>query len=137
MKKLFKDRWNRKLGGVCGGLAVYFGIDATIIRLLFAIIALFTLFLPVLAIYIILWLLLPEGPKAYIEPQGRKLYRSKKDRKLAGVCGGLGTFFKIDANILRILFVVATLFSFGAVPIVYVICIFIIPETPGISPKKY
>lgn len=128
MKKLFKDRWNRKLGGVCGGLAVYFGVDATLIRLIFAIVALFTLFLPVLAIYIILWLLLPEGPKAYIEPHGKKLFRSRTDRKIAGVCGGLGAFFRIDSNILRILFVVAVFFSFGTVSLVYLLCIFIIPE---------
>lgn len=37
MKRLYKSRTNRKVSGVCGGLAEYFGIDATIIRLVWAI----------------------------------------------------------------------------------------------------
>ncbi len=130
MKRLFKDRWNKKIGGVCGGLAVYFHVDATLIRLAFAISALFTLFLPAFALYIILWLILPDGPKAYIEPGGKKLYKSTRNRRLAGVCGGLGAFFSIDPNILRILCVVLTLFSFGTMLIIYAVCAFIIPEKP-------
>ena len=37
MKKLCLSQTNKKLGGVCGGLAEYFGIDATVIRLIWAI----------------------------------------------------------------------------------------------------
>ena len=40
-KKLLKSSKNRKLSGVCGGLAEYFGIDATIVRLIFALCVLF------------------------------------------------------------------------------------------------
>lgn len=39
----------------------------------------------------------------------KKLYRSETDRKLAGVCGGLGEYFDIDPVIFRIIFVVTTL----------------------------
>ena len=41
----------------------------------------------------------------------KKLYRSETDRKLAGVCGGLGEYFDIDPVIFRIIFV--TLFFVG------------------------
>jgi phage shock protein C len=40
--------------------------------------------------------------------QPRKLYRSRTDRKLAGVCGGLGQYFNTDATLIRVLFVVLT-----------------------------
>ena len=35
----------------------------------------------------------------------RKLYRSKTDRVLAGVCGGLAQYFNLDATLIRVLFV--------------------------------
>ena len=41
--------------------------------------------------------------------QTRKLYRSRTDRKLAGVCGGLAKYFNADATLIRVLFVVLAL----------------------------
>jgi phage shock protein C len=41
--------------------------------------------------------------------QTRKLYRSRSDRKLAGVCGGLAQYFNLDATLIRVLFVVLAL----------------------------
>ena len=41
--------------------------------------------------------------------QTRKLYRSRTDRKLAGVCRGLAQYFNLDATLFRILFVVLAL----------------------------
>jgi phage shock protein C len=38
--------------------------------------------------------------------QTRKLYRSRTDRKLAGVCGGLAQYFNLDATLIRVLFIV-------------------------------
>ncbi len=46
-------------------------------------------------------------------PEGKKLLRSRSDRKISGVCGGIGAYFNIDSNIIRILWTVATLGSFG------------------------
>lgn len=43
----------------------------------------------------------------------KKLYRSKSDRRISGVCGGLGTYLGVDGNIVRILLVMATLTSMG------------------------
>jgi len=39
----------------------------------------------------------------------KKLYRSKKDRMLAGVCGGIGEYFGIDSTLIRILWVLLSL----------------------------
>ncbi len=58
-KKLFRSRTNRMLAGVCGGLAEYFNIDPTLTRVI-AIVLAFTPFVPVIIIYILLWLLIPE-----------------------------------------------------------------------------
>ena len=58
-KKLFRSRHNRMLAGVCGGLADYFNIDPTLMRVITIVLA-FTPFVPVIIIYLLLWLLIPE-----------------------------------------------------------------------------
>ena len=47
---------------------------------------------------------------------------------IAGVCAGIGQFFGIDANIVRIVFAVLTLFSAGAVALVYLLAWIVVPE---------
>jgi phage shock protein C len=62
----------------------------------------------------------------------RKLYRSRKNKMLAGVCGGLGDYFGIDATLVRILWVLLTVVSIGIGGIlVYLILALVIPEEPG------
>lgn len=51
----------------------------------------------------------------------------KKDKKIAGVCGGLGYYFDIDPTIIRILFLVAVL-MFGTGLLLYIILAIAIPE---------
>ncbi len=58
-KRVYRDPDNRVLGGVCGGLGAYMGIDSVIIRIIFVII--FFLFGAGLLIYIILWIIIPEA----------------------------------------------------------------------------
>lgn len=57
-----------------------------------------------------------------------RLYRSRNDRIIAGICGGLGQYFNIDPVIIRILWVILS-FSGGGF-LAYLICIFVIPEEP-------
>jgi len=57
----------------------------------------------------------------------KKLYRSKKDRMLVGVCGGIGEYFGIDSTLVRILWVLLTLGG-GAGLILYIICAIVVPE---------
>lgn len=60
----------------------------------------------------------------------KKLYRSKTDRKIAGVCGGLGQYFDIDPTLIRVAFVLLALP--GGLPGVlpYFILWVVIPEEP-------
>ena len=58
-KKLVRSRHNRMLAGVCGGLAEYFNIDPTMMRVI-TIILTVTPFVPAGIIYLLLWLLIPE-----------------------------------------------------------------------------
>ena len=58
----------------------------------------------------------------------KKIYRSKTDRKLAGVCGGIAKYANLDSNIIRILCVVAALLSAGAAILAYIACVLILPE---------
>tara|TARA_R110002020_G_C16291345_1_gene772466 strand:- start:270 stop:461 length:192 start_codon:yes stop_codon:yes gene_type:complete len=58
-KKLIRDLTNGNLGGVCAGIANYFGSDVTVVRLLF-IVSFFIPSIPILLIYAILWIVTPE-----------------------------------------------------------------------------
>lgn len=51
----------------------------------------------------------------------KRFYRSSKDKKIAGVCGGLAEYFNIDPTLVRILWVVGTLISFGVGILAYII----------------
>ncbi|KKQ49500.1 MAG: Phage shock protein C, PspC [Candidatus Woesebacteria bacterium GW2011_GWD1_38_10] len=56
-----------------------------------------------------------------------KLFRSQNDRVVAGVCTGLGEFFQIDATIIRLIFIIVTLFGGGGL-LLYLILWLIIPS---------
>ncbi len=64
-------------------------------------------------------------------PTSRKLYRSRTDTMLAGICGGIAEYFAIDSTLVRLIWVLIVLFS-GVFPgiIVYIIAIFVIPLKP-------
>jgi len=62
MKRLYRSPSDRKIAGVCGGLAEYFNIDATILRVIFLILLL-PGGLPGFIPYVILWLIVPIKPK--------------------------------------------------------------------------
>ena len=57
----------------------------------------------------------------------RKLYLSRDNKIIAGVCGGFAEFFKVDATLIRIIWVMLTLMSFFTLIIVYVICWAVMP----------
>lgn len=56
----------------------------------------------------------------------KKLYRSKSDRIISGVCGGLGKYFEVDALIVRLIFL-ALLFGGGSGFLIYLIFALLIP----------
>jgi phage shock protein PspC (stress-responsive transcriptional regulator) len=60
----------------------------------------------------------------------KKLYRSLEDRKIAGVCGGLGDYFDIDPTIIRLIWL-AMIFAVGTGVLAYIIAWIIVPEKPA------
>ncbi|MCL6614856.1 MAG: PspC domain-containing protein [Firmicutes bacterium] len=64
MKRLYRSRRDRMLGGVCAGLAEYFEIDPTIVRLLAVAAFVMTGCFPTLFAYIVAWAIVPEAPAA-------------------------------------------------------------------------
>lgn len=65
----------------------------------------------------------------------KKLYRSRADRRVAGVCGGLAEYFEIDPLLVRILFVIATLAG-GPGLLVYIVLALLMPEAPDEKSKR-
>jgi len=63
MKKLYLSDTDRKIGGVCGGLGDYFDVDATLVRIIFILIAICSIGLGIVA-YILMWMVIPRKPKA-------------------------------------------------------------------------
>lgn len=60
-KRLYRSTSNRKIAGVCGGLAEYFNIDPVIVRLI-AVVLLLPGAAPGLLPYIIMWIVVPKDP---------------------------------------------------------------------------
>jgi len=62
-KKLYRSKSNRLVAGVCGGIAEYFDIDPTIVRLLWVILSLVSMGVAGILVYLAAWTLIPENPE--------------------------------------------------------------------------
>lgn len=60
----------------------------------------------------------------------KKLYRSRLNRMLCGVCGGVANYFGCDATIVRLLYVFLAFCSCGTALIAYLVMAIVVPETP-------
>ncbi len=60
-KKLQRSA-NKILAGVCGGIADYFDVDPTLVRVIYAALAIFTTGFPGLLLYLVLMLIMPQAP---------------------------------------------------------------------------
>ena len=67
--------------------------------------------------------------------QYKKLYRSRENRMLGGVCGGLGEYFDIDPTLVRLLFVFGAFLGIpGALALIYLVMLILVPqETPVVT----
>jgi len=61
----------------------------------------------------------------------KKLYKSRTDVKIDGVCGGLAHFIGLDSTLVRLLWVIISLFG-GAGVLLYIVCMVIIPREPDV-----
>lgn len=200
-KKLRRSQANRMIGGVCGGIAEYFAIDPTVVRIIWVAISLLggfgvlvylaslfiipnnpdqtpvegsesmikdkNLFWGSLLIIVGLFLILRQMGLFYTfhfwnipwqsvwaivlitiggillynrlkddqedseeKPVGKKLYRSRVQKMIAGVCGGLAEYFELDVSIIRILWVVGTFITAGFGVIVYIVMVILFHESP-------
>lgn len=96
-KSLVRNADDKILGGVCSGLANYFGIDPVIMRILFVL-----LFSALFWVYILLWIIVPA--KSVQSNITKRLYRNPDDKVFAGVAGGLAAYFNIEPWIPRLVF---------------------------------
>lgn len=105
LRQLFRNRNDTILAGVCSGLAHYLKIDPALVRIIFVL-----LFSVLFWVYLILWIVLK--PKPLQSNISKRLYRNPNERIIAGVCGGIASYFKIETWIPRVLFVIPLLFNF-------------------------
>lgn len=212
-RRLYKSRRNRMIDGICGGIAEYFDIDVTIVRILWVLMILlggsgFFLYIAAMIImptnpneavsqssgspfaapadkrrfwgitlvllgaFVLLinlgWLadmhwwsfshsvLLPSlliilgvvliyayrrresradapsggtaAPGAEDPVRPKELRRSLRDRKVFGVCGGIANYFNLDPTIVRVLYLIVVLASFGWGLLLYIILAIVMPE---------
>lgn len=64
--------------------------------------------------------------------ESKRLYKSRKNRMIAGVCGGIAEYFNIDPSLVRLIAVVLACVSAGVGALVaYIICAIILPDGPA------
>ena len=62
VKVLHRSRKNRMIAGVCGGLGEHFGIDPTLVRIVYVVGSILSVAFPGILVYLILWVVIPEEP---------------------------------------------------------------------------
>ena len=142
-RRLYRDENNKVLGGVCSGVANYFGIDPLVIRVL-AVITFGVVFIP----YLVLWIAIPSSATQIIGSTRKRLFRDMDDKFVGGVASGLAHYFGVKVWIPRLLFLLPFLsfvthwhvWGFGSFPnfislsfspgatLLYIILWMILPE---------
>ena len=120
MNKLYRSQYDRKLCGVCGGIANYFDIDSTLVRFIWVLIS------PAFIIYILCALLIPVDLNEIYVSSRHKIFKSS-NRVISGVCGGFADFLHIDPIIIRILWCVS-IFAYGTGIWAYIVMTLVMPE---------
>lgn len=131
-KKFMRDQKRKILGGVCAGLGNYFNVDPVWIRLLFTVLTL--AFGVILLVYLVLWIVIP-GSYELDEPEiTKKLFRNPDKKVLGGVAAGLAAYFGMDAVVVRLLFIILTVFG-GLGLVTYIVLWIILPEAKSITDR--
>ena len=130
-RRLTRSRTNGTIAGVCAGMANYYGVDVVLVRLLFVILSIASALIGGVIVYVAAWIIMPEGDDEPVAADKRVLRRSTTDKQIAGVCGGLAEYFQVDATVVRLLWVILSIFC-GAVIggiIAYALAWIIIPRS--------
>ncbi|MDO4763780.1 MAG: PspC domain-containing protein [Flavobacteriaceae bacterium] len=129
-KQLFRDPQNRKIAGVCSGLAHYIGIDVAIMRVIWVVSLFIFAVVPVLVFYALLWVVIPKAETAsdflkmkgkpidfdnlkeesvrFASESGRKIGEFYEENKPAIVEAG-GKIWKMVRTILGVIFIIFSL----------------------------
>src|SRR5881409_3938664 len=122
-----------KLGGVCAGLAEYLDADVTLVRLVWVILSIVPGgFVGGIIAYVAALIIMPVADRDAAAPRAR-LMRSRTDRKIAGVCGGLAENAGIDSTVVRLIWAVLTIVP-GCILLgvaAYFVAWLIMPERPA------
>jgi phage shock protein PspC (stress-responsive transcriptional regulator) len=100
-KRLYRDEQNKVLGGVCSGIANYFGIEPLLVRILW----IFLIGVNILG-YLILWIAVPSSSVKEVGGVKKRLFRDIENKVIGGVCSGLAKYFGIQVWIIRVLFLI-------------------------------
>lgn len=101
---LFRNADDKMIAGVCSGLAARMNIDPVIMRVIFVL-----LFGALFWIYILLWLIVPlRSPATQVT---HRLFRNPDDKVIAGVCGGLAVYFRMEVWKVRLVFLAPIIIS--------------------------
>jgi phage shock protein PspC (stress-responsive transcriptional regulator) len=100
-KRLYRDEQNKVLGGVCSGIANYFGLEPLLVRILW----IFLIGVNILG-YLILWIAVPSSSVKEVGGVKKRLFRDIENKVIGGVAAGLSKYFGIKVWIIRILFLI-------------------------------
>lgn len=140
-KRLFRDTKRKALGGVLAGLAHYFNVDVTWIRIIYLL--LFMGLSPltdsgisgvIFIAYLVCWVAFPPNDTLEEDPKIKKFFRNPDDKVIGGVASGLSAYFGIDIAIIRVLFGIG-FFFFGTGFIAYIILWIAAPEAQTLTQK--
>ena len=127
-KRFHLSERDKKIAGICGGIAEYLEVDSTLVRVIVVAACLVTGVFPFVVGYLIAWIIMTsqasEGKKSM-----KRLYLSETDKKIAGICGGIAEYMDVDPTIVRVVAVVGAILT-GVLPFVigYLIAWMIIPS---------
>jgi len=130
-RRLYRSSNDRILSGLSGGIAEYFGVDAAWVRLGLVVLVLLGVGTPIL-LYLLGWLIVPRNPQPSDLTRDR-LHRSRTERMIAGVCGGLAETLGADPTVIRLIAVVLLLSGGVALPF-YLIAWAILPSQEAAEP---
>ncbi|UZR92512.1 GIN domain-containing protein [Chondrinema litorale] len=138
-KAFLRDEKRKLIGGVCSGIAHYFNLDPLWIRMLF-LLPVFDIFITfiapwfVFAVYVAIWIFIPGSEDLEEDEKVRRLFRDGENAVLGGVASGVGSFFGIDSSLVRLFFVLSSIFG-GVGFVIYLIIWFITPEAKSITER--
>lgn len=138
-RQLYRNLRHRLLGGVASGLAHHLAVDVVAVRLLF-ILSVFLFAGYGIIIYLILWISVPGSQLLTDEPQlrtpdgSRRIYRNEENKVVAGVASGLAAYLRVDAVVVRVLFLLA-MFWGGFGLLAYLVLWIATPAAKSLSQK--